>query len=300
MSKVSNIKRDVLLKMRDALNEQLDKQIEDENKKVVLESVGTMSLTMAIDSFNEMLPYIFEDGKYKKVLKKYVKVIKENKDLSRAYNVANALKKPVGVADEQTYVNEAVSILSSCNKKALKEGLEELTDILTYGLSQTGMSSEKMRQLLENSKNNEFNSTFNYVLENKCRPTNLREWSDNKGKLYDYVKNNNTELNESESVNVSDGLEQLKDIVKESEEPWQAMLYNDIIKTEMGSPEAKKALFEDYKEKCIAQIDESVEDADVATKSKLNEMKAKLSVKEFNSDNFYEDITKMAELRSML
>ena len=298
MSNKKTIKRNLLLKLRDALNEQIDNQIESENKKAVLESVGTMPITMAIDSFREMLPYIFENAKYTKILKKYVKTIKENKDLTRAYNVANALRTPIGVTDAQMYVNEAASILEKCNKKSLKEGLDELTDILTYGLSQTGMPSEKIRQLLEGSKNDGFNTMFNYLLENTCRSNNLREWSDNKSRLCEYVKAQNATVGEKASINVSEGLTQLKNIVKESEEPWEATLYNDIISIEMGG--SKEALFESYKTTCISKIDESIDASDVATKAKLNEMKDKLSIKAFNETTFYDDIIKMAELRSML
>ena len=298
MSNKKTIKRNLLLKLRDALNEQIDNQIESEDKKAVLESVGTMPITMAIDSFREMLPYIFENAKYTKILKKYVKTIKENKDLTRAYNVANALRTPIGVTDAQMYVNEAASILEKCDKKSLKEGLDELTDILTYGLSQTGMPSEKIRQLLESSKNDGFNTMFNYLLENTCRSNNLREWSDNKSRLCEYVKAQNETVGEKASINVSEGLTQLKNIVKESEEPWEAALYNDIINIEMGG--SKEALFESYKTTCISKIDESIEASDVATKAKLNEMKDKLSIKAFNETTFYDDIIKMAELRSML
>ena len=196
------------------------------------------------------------------------------------------------------YVNEAASILEKCDKKSLKEGLDELTDILTYGLSQTGMPSEKIRQLLESSKNDGFNTMFNYLLENTCRSNNLREWSDNKSRLCEYVKDQNATVGEKTPINVSEGLTQLKNIVKESEEPWEAALYNDIINIEMGG--SKEALFESYKTTCISKIDESIEASDVATKAKLNEMKDKLSIKAFNETTFYDDIIKMAELRSML
>ena len=109
--------------------------------------------------------------------KKYIKIIKENKDLKLLYSLHERVMNPTFSNSPETVVNSMVKLTETIDKKSLKENEHKLSNILKEGINECSIPLNIIEESL--SKNKNINESLYFILTNKVNDKNLFEYSNN-------------------------------------------------------------------------------------------------------------------------
>ena len=119
----NNSNTENLIKLKESFNRAIDKRI---NESKINDAVGTlkdMSFNRLVDIFESITGNLMESKEGEKLIGRYLRLIKENKDLRGIYAVSNYIKKPMGINSSQAFINESIKCfktISSCFVIAVK------------------------------------------------------------------------------------------------------------------------------------------------------------------------------------
>lgn len=285
---------------QEKLNKKINEHIEKVNLEEKINDIKNLPFSKLKTLFENISPNLFNTKEGKNVIKKYLKTIKENKELKAIYTFNEVLKEDNTSNDPTAYLMVATS-LSSTDKKALNEGMKKLANIVSEGLRLSNISVNDLNEILE--EKNELSEAIDYFATHKQTIKNLNEWANKVKVINDYIKGK--EINNS---TISETTNSKKEILKSLEEninqegmsDWEKNVVSDITLLNLSKGN-KSDLFEEYKTKCINSINESMKkDIDVETKSKLSLMEEQIKGKKYNEETFINDLLKLSELNSII
>jgi hypothetical protein len=298
----NNSNTENLIKLKESFNRAIDKRI---NESKINDAVGTlkdMSFNRLVDIFESISGNLMESKEGEKLIGRYLRLIKENKDLRGIYAVSNYIKKPMGINSSQAFINESISTITEKDKNRIQEGVEKLAEIVKESIGLSAIDFAELEEIFGNT-NTMINESLDYIINNKRTSNNLVEWSNKLSNIMEYVDQNNKEMvNEGDISNKKpeELLSELEEIISNPEnQMWESKVLYDISKADLEGTD-KNALFEAYKAECLHVIDEVIEDKGIEEKARLNEMKSNLEGKQYNPDTITEDLVKMAELAELM
>lgn len=240
------------------------------------------------DTFNNLVieSVITKDKKGKELFSKYIKLIKEDKNLNDQYFIYKNLQN-TKFSDEQ----EA--------KDFIKENVELLKSIDTK-------SNKSLLKLLEgkkiNKENNELYEHINFLVKTKKTPSNLSKINESINFIKDtmIVSEGNVETSNFEMVSLPPSIltnlakNKLNSRLSELNETEQ-----EIVTTILnGSEDNKVDLFKKLKKECITIIDNKLsESIDLELKDKLLKVKDRLLNMDYDVTTFESDINRVYNLK---
>jgi hypothetical protein len=228
----------------------------------------------------------------KKLFKKFLKTIKENKTLKHQYLIYNNLQnsKFDDSLEAKEFVKENISLLKKLNKEHINKGNSYLLKLL------------KGNNIIK--ENDSFYNDITFLVETVKTPSNIKQ------------------INESINniVKVMMMKEEVDEVITETIDLPPSVLtklvvnkfnskYSDISESEKeiiksvlnGNTEEKESVFNKLKRECIDGIDNKLnETTDLELKDKLLKVKDKLLNTTFNIENFTSDVTKIYELKESI
>lgn len=292
-------KKDKLEEIRNELNSLIDKKIEQEKTNALYESVKSLPLFSLTNIFESVSDSLMDSKKGERVIRDYVKTIKENKSLRQAYSIASSIKKPIGIQNTEIFTNVALNSLNECHNSEYRKGVNSLSEVVTRAIRLSNPNSSDFEGLLKEA-DSEISNNLQYFLNNKPNRTNLTEWSNRMAQVNEFVAGSNILSGNDDNEEISDkeAVCKLKEIA-ESSEPWMRKSLEKLTEVYLGT-KGSKELFEECKEECLTMIEKNMEESNVEEKSRLCEIKDKLDGKQFNENTLQEDVFKMMELTEII
>lgn len=297
MEKTENKKIKKLLDTQDAITDIISERIKriknaDAIKELEKDDFGTLKYV-----FESIMPKLYENAKAKKLLGKYTKTIKENKNLKNNYRITNLLKETTNVENGSVYLESVLKLKKQINEADIKS----LRDVVVECVSKLNVTSDEL-DAIKNDYKKTVDSSISYILNENVNLRNVKEHSDNTNKVITHIENNKSEINENVSKgNCKELIEEYNELITEGIEdtPWMKELFTDIFYNNLRG-DTMENLFEDYKTSCVKILDENIDRSTAEESSRFVIMKEQLSNKNFSSETISEDIVKLAELKYTL
>lgn len=287
--------------VRNEFNRLVNEQIETHKYNDVLENINTLGLGKIRNLYENISDTMLESDNGVKVMRKYVKTIKENKDLKKVFSFYNFIDNLDVDSDSRwAYITEGLKYLDGIDKRNYKKGVKELGNIVSEGVKISNISRNIIEECINNT-NNVYESVDFLVLE---KPTlkNISEQVNAKNNILSFLDNKTIVVRESCESNKTNKelINEINEEMSEINESWMKELIEDITLNNLSN-NGDKVLFENYKNDCLMIIENIINNNDeIEDKSKMFSLKEKLGVKEYNVDSFNNDIINLAELKSTL
>lgn len=279
---------------------ELSHVIDNKINKVKLEEninkVDTLSFFECKQLFDAMSKQLFESKNGKKHIAKYVKTIKENHSLREVFVMYENFIKPNNIKDTKLFVTESCTYLNTIDSKHYKRGVNEIKSIIKKALKECALSSEDFNRVIND--NVEINQAISFLFENKRSSKNMSLYTENLSTIINYLDNNKQIVAEGTETAT---FNELKKTFDNDLELWENAVIEKIVLCNM-SDSNKNTLFEEYKNKCLTLIAETLEDEDITleTKTRLSTMRGQLNEKMYKEETANEDILKLANLEHTL
>ena len=287
--------------VRNEFNRLVNEQIETHKYNDILENINTLGLGKIRNLYESISDTMLESDNGVKVMRKYVKTIKENKDLKKVFSFYNFIDNLDVDSDSRwTYITEGLKYLDGIDKRNYKKGVKELGNIVSEGVKISNISRSVIEDCINNT-NNVYESVDFLVLE---KPTlkNINEQVIAKNSILNFLDSKIVVVKESYDSDKTNKelISEINDEISEINESWMKELIEDITLNNLANKD-NKILFENYKNDCLMIIENIINNNDeIEDKSKMFSLKEKLGVKEYNADSFNNDIINLAELKSTL
>ena len=283
---------------RNMINEMCDNR----HKFIVLceeaKELSTKSFGFIKESFEALSPILFKSSEGKKLMNKYTKMIKENKNLSSLHTINENIRKAGSETDIDFFVNSLMVVEWGVNPSTLKEDTKKLGRVLSEAYLLVG---EEAKSLIPN-ENVSLSNAVNFIAESKKGIKNISEYSDAARIIKEHIKSKNAKKNVFESVD-------LDTLAKKLVEDFNVK-YGDKLTIEeanalreISSSEDRESVFNKYKEVCKSKITEAKKNfeskGDKASSDRLGVVLEQIASKSYVLDTVGADICSLIELSNI-
>lgn len=299
MKNINLDKSSDLLKFKEALNVVLENRIKNAELNEAVSNFDNLSLGDLNTIFESVSDKLFDTNRGKKIIVNYVKALKENKELGKAFAICHMVNFPKHVYDVNLFLSETFSIADGINKKKLADGKATISNIVREAVKACGLSAEQINGIIAESK--DVNSAIDYLISNKKTTKNIYEHVNSLSILKEHVSASIPEKGTTVSEGVKELSNELISTLNENElESWEKNAIWDIVSTKLSNGSCEN-LFEEYKSNCLNKMDEILnEREDVAEKSRISSMRQQLEEKKFSESSLTEDILNLSKLYTTL
>ena len=283
---------------RNMINEMCDNR----HKFIVLceeaKELSTKSFGFIKESFEALSPILFKSSEGKKLMNKYTKMIKENKNLSSLHTINENIRKAGSETDIDFFVNSLMVVEWGVNQSTLKEDTKKLGRVLSEAYLLVG---EEAKSLIPN-ENVSLSNAINFIAESKKGTKNISEYSDAARIIKEHIKSKDAKKNVFESVD-------LDTLAKKLVEDFNVK-YGDKLTIEeanalreISSSEDRESVFNKYKEVCKSKITEAKKNfeskGDKASSDRLGVVLEQIASKSYVLDTVGADICSLIELSNI-
>lgn len=283
---------------RNMINEMCDNR----HKFIVLceeaKELSTKSFGFIKESFEALSPILFKSSEGKKLMNKYTKMIKENKNLSSLHTINENIRKAGNETDVDFFVNSLMVVEWGVNPSTIKEDTKKLGRILSEAYLLVG---EEAKSLIPN-ENVSLSNAINFIAESKMGNRNISEYSDAAKIIKEHIKNKDSKKNVFESVNLD---ELAASLIKEFNAKYDGKLNSEeiAILKEVSCSENREEVFNKYKNACAVKITEAKKkfeaNGDKSSSDRLGVVLEQISNKTFVLDTVGSDICSLIELSNI-
>lgn len=297
MKNIDLNKKEDLLKIQETLNKIIAKKIDESEVKSAIANVSNYSLFTVKGIFENISDKLWNSKEGKKVIKSYIKTIKEDKNLKNMYNVHESLRNFKFTSNPDLFLEEAISLARENNNM---KSLANLQNVLQEGLRVLNFSSEQLKEIMVD-KNQIFNESLDYIINNPKSTKTLNEYVENLSSVKQYLSENMQEKKEIvESSSLKQLMKDFETTINECENKWEAEAIADIAYYDIAGKN-KEGLFEEYKTRCLNILSERIENEDnMEQKIRFTTMKEGVEKKMYESLEINENILKFANLINVL
>lgn len=277
---------------RNKLNEACDERAEYLTLINEASSLVSMSFPYLKESMDSMAKDLFLSERGRKIIAKYTKTVKENKDLVKLYNICESVKN----ADKETDVDFFMDSISKekygINRKNIEEGREKVARIVAEAYVVLGKNAESVMP----EHDVDLDSAIMTISEEKKSGSDLADYSramkvirerieakEPKEKVYEVAN-----LEEIASRLISGVNSKYSTLTNEEKEAVKAMATN----------ENKESVFEKYKGICIDKLEEENKKyiAGSANSNKISAIIESVKSKQYSDENDINNLLEMIKI----
>ena len=279
-----------LTAVKDNMIKIFDRRINEAMINDFINSIDDLSFIECKQLFEGISDKLFDSVRGKKIIGKYARLIKEDKNLKNLFILTENLTTKKNVVDAKLYISECANFSVNLEKNSLKK----LHDLLKEAVKLSGLNQSILNDIVSNNK--EINESINFILTNKKTLNNVNDYTRHINILSETLNKNIAE-NKCDDVNAED-ISHLLD--EEDLEDWEKDIIEEIVIANLAG-HSKESVFNNLKNECISIIDKSCDICEnETTVSRLKLMKEQLSNKSYNEEHINEDLLKLSELRKTL
>ena len=287
-------------RLKESLNDVIDKRITKMKLEECINSFNSLSFACLNDIFKNTVDKLYETREGKRLIKKYVKTIKESNDLKKVYSIYNIVNSPNKINDGTLFIKESISLIEEIDKKNYSDSLSSISDIVKECAVLANLDNEEIEKI-KDKYHGSISESLDYVLFNKMDMNNIVEYTNGLSRITNFINENKKHENDlmAEGKSICKLIDEFDKLFTNDIEIWESTAIKDISLAELSGKD-KKRVFEEYKSECLSIIEENLNEKDVENSSRFQGMKEKLMKKEFNSDTIVEDILMLSELKHVL
>ena len=287
-------------RLKESLNDVIDKRITKMKLEECINSFNSLSFACLNEIFKNTVDKLYETKEGKRLIKKYVKTIKESNDLKKVYSIYNIVNSPNKINDGTLFIKESISLIKEIDKKNYGDSLSSISDIVKECAVSANLDTEAIENI-KDKYHGSISESLDYVLFNKMGMNNIVEYTNGLSRITNFINENKKHENDLmvEGKSICELIGDFDKLFTNDIEIWESTAIKDISLAELSGKD-KKGVFEEYKSECLSIIEENLNEKDVENSSRFQGMKEKLLKKEFNSDTIVEDILMLSELKHVL
>lgn len=287
-------------RLKESLNDVIDKRITKMKLEECINSFNALSFACLNEIFKNTVDKLYETKEGKRLIKKYVKTIKESNDLKKVYSIYNIVNSPNKINDGTLFIKESISLIKEIDKKNYGDSLSSISDIVKECAVSANLDTEAIENI-KDKYHGSISESLDYVLFNKMDMNNIVEYTNGLSRITNFINENKKHENDlmAEGKSICELIGDFDKLFTNDIEIWESTAIKDISLAELSGKD-KKGVFEKYKSECLSIIEENLNEKDVENSSRFQGMKEKLMKKEFNSDTIVEDILMLSELKHVL
>lgn len=287
-------------RLKESLNDVIDKRITKMKLEECINSFDALSFACLNEIFKNTVDKLYETKEGKRLIKKYVKTIKESNDLKKVYSIYNIVNSPNKIDDGTLFIKESMSLIKEIDKKNYSDSLSSISDIVKECVVSANLDIETIEKL-KSKYYGSINESLDYVLFNKMGINNVVEYTNDLSRITNFINENKKHENDLmvEGKSICELIGDFDKLFTNDIEIWESTAIKDISLAELSGKD-KKDIFEEYKSECLSIIEENLNEKGAENSSRFQGMKEKLMKKEFNSDTIVEDILMLSELKHVL
>lgn len=300
MGKLDLNKIEDLTRLRGEIDKVISEHISKCEKNTIIDSIPSLEFHKIKNIFESISPSLISDKNGAVLVRKYIKLMKENECLKTACGFHKLVNESHSFVNSDMLLNEALTISKSSNKlKNLEHSVKKLGDIVAECVKVSDISPVHLKEII--SENSTISESVDYLLLNEKTFKNINEYLNNFSAVSSFMSENINKVDESvENLTTEDAIEKLSENINSLDEPWEKALMEDI--TLMYLSNGKESdLFGKYVNECVNTIDVILtNENDITTLSNMKQMKEQLNNKHYVKENFSVDIKNLAELNHTL
>lgn len=287
-------------RLKESLNDVIDKRITKMKLEECINSFNSLPFACLNEIFKNTVDKLYETKEGKRLIKKYVKTIKESNDLKKVYSIYNIINSPNKINDGALFIKESMSLIKEIDKKNYGDSLSSISDIVKECAVSANLDTEAIENI-KDKYHGSINESLDYVLFNKMGMNNIVEYTNGLSRITNFINENKKHENDlmAEGKSICELIGDFDKLFTNDTEIWESTAIKDISLAELSGKD-KKGVFEEYKSECLSIIEENLNEKDAENSSRFQGMKEKLMKKEFNSDTIVEDILMLSELKHVL
>ena len=287
-------------RLKESLNDVIDKRITKMKLEECINSFNSLSFACLNEIFKNTVDKLYETKEGKRLIKKYVKTIKESNDLKKVYSIYNIVNSPNKINDGTLFIKESISLIKEIDKKNYGDSLSSISDIVKECAVSANLDTEAIENI-KDKYHGSISESLDYVLFNKMGMNNIVEYTNGLSRITNFINENKKHENDLmvEGKSICELIGDFDKLFTNDIEIWESTAIKDISLAELSGKD-KKGVFEEYKSECLSIIEENLNEKDAENSSRFQGMKEKLLKKEFNSDTIVEDILMLSELKHVL
>lgn len=301
-SKINNI--ETLSKFQNELNNIINREIGMIQLHETVESIPNLPFYKMVSLFESIEHKMLDSKKGKSLLKKYIKTIKESKDLKSLYELRKFLHEGITIELNETVgsdalLKELIKCYETVDFKNLDENTNKLGKIISEAVTECACSKDEILNILNND--DIILESFGYVVTNKKSLKNISEYMTKFAKVSNFLSENvKTSVVLDENFDAKNVSSDINEAINDASEKWERDLAEKVTLFTLSNRNMSE-LFEEYKNDCLNKINEIIEDTtDITGKSRFTTMKENLEKKSYDISRFSDDISVLAELKNTL
>lgn len=285
---------------RREMNEAIDKRADYIKLCVKADELSKGSFGRIKECFEHLSPELFKTDEGKDIMRKYMKTVKGNKQLSTVHGLYESVRKAGSDTDSSFITNAMTSRQWITDKSKFDEGVTALGKVLAEACLYLG--NEAVMSIPDTDI--KLDGAVMYIAENKMSHGNMAEY----GKAVAVIKES-MEKSDPTALSLGDKYNNygasVEDMVAKFNLMYEGTLTDEeaALIRELATCTDRKALFEKYQAECVKKVDESVskytENGDKESASRLKNVSQKIQSKTYKEETLMEDVSNMLELGRM-
>lgn len=255
-----------------------------------------LSFGIIQEVFENNIPSMYDTKIGKSFLKKYMKLIKEDKNLMEQFSFYHSIVEANNISDINEFVNETIECAPKIDKKSIKESNMKLINLLrNAGLDENYSNLDEEKRTLYES--------IDFLLFNTKNIKNLSSFVNAKTNIREYIEshieeNNVRKLQEGIMKSTKADREEVKKNLPESRE---AFVRNIALERQRVREERMESIFEKCKNETLNTINGVLDECeDEVLRNRITSIKEKIENKSFSKDRLSADIAEMMNINSTL
>jgi hypothetical protein len=242
---------------------------------------------------------VSKSEKGKKVFRRYIKALKENRVFRTQYNIYNKLENKVETDRFKSgeYVHESIKVLKNLDKDVILNENSKLISYLTKFGYEVSTDDYPYKELHEN---------IHSLVVSEETAKNLDIITESSHFINNYIKNNTKPVIAESTGKFFHQSTLGNELYKKFNERYADKLNESekrvfkVVTDKRSTEEDKKNLYADMIRECIELVNEQLKECNIEEKDKLLQVKDKLLRFKYNKDKFVSEISKIVNLKGNL
>jgi hypothetical protein len=285
-------------KLKETVNSIFESKIHKLELDSALNGLSAQPFGAIKNVFESITGKLYGSAEGKKLIGKYVKAIREGKNVSDAYSVYEFVYHSPNVSNPEKLLSEALGMAEQMDQKSFDSEKKNVADVVSEAVRFVGEDAVFVNECI--NKNYGVNRSIDYLMLNPKKFTNLDEYVNRFEEVKEMLCEN---MSEKPSGDAKKTGKELIDGLNESMEglaDYEKQAISDITLSKLSKRDMSE-LFEEYRKGCMEKLDENIgKEKSPEMKSRFESMRKQLSEKKYNESSLYEDIVTLSELKANL
>ncbi len=274
---------------RKAVNEACDNRAKYIKSCMKAYELGKKPFGYLKECFEALSESLYKSKEGKKLIGRYVSLIKENKDLSRVHSIYEGIRKMNGNSDTDYFINSLTEAAGCCGK-TYKDSVTKLGALISEAVIMLGEESETLLP----KENASLYNAVEFLAENKKSLGNIAKYSHAVKIIRENIDKNTDAKNVFEPSSIADA----ERLIDEFNEKYNGKLSEEemAMVQNASAGEDKEAAFNQCKENCLRKLKEAKKSCNEADSARMERVIAKVGEKQFCNETVESDICNLLEI----